>query len=137
MSTSIIDYIFRELAITYLDRKDLAHVLPEDLRGDSLHDEADDPDFDSEEVVSERTLDAKAAEPKPSLAPPRSTHLKPGNGHGSGGTPQPATRDGNGHTNGGNGHGKGNGSGSPAPARAAYAPAAGTREERVRIARPK
>ena len=28
MATSIIDYIFRELAITYLGRTDLAHVKP-------------------------------------------------------------------------------------------------------------
>jgi ribonucleoside-diphosphate reductase alpha chain len=35
MSTSIIDYIFRVLGIEYLDRYDLAHVLPEDsaMRG--------------------------------------------------------------------------------------------------------
>jgi ribonucleoside-diphosphate reductase alpha chain len=26
MATSILDYIFRELAISYLDRSDLAHV---------------------------------------------------------------------------------------------------------------
>ena len=31
MSTSILDYIFRELAISYLDRNDLGHVGPEDL----------------------------------------------------------------------------------------------------------
>ena len=31
MSTSILDYIFRELAISYLDRADLSHVKPEDL----------------------------------------------------------------------------------------------------------
>ena len=31
MSTSILDYIFRELAISYLDRSDLGHVNPEDL----------------------------------------------------------------------------------------------------------
>lgn len=31
MSTSILDYIFRELAISYLDRNDLGHVNPEDL----------------------------------------------------------------------------------------------------------
>ena len=36
MSTSIIDYIFRELAITYLGRTDLAHVEPEDLRPDGV-----------------------------------------------------------------------------------------------------
>jgi ribonucleoside-diphosphate reductase alpha chain len=37
MSTSIIDYIFRELAVTYLGRFDLAQVSPDDLRGDAMH----------------------------------------------------------------------------------------------------
>ncbi|MCC6547503.1 vitamin B12-dependent ribonucleotide reductase [Candidatus Sumerlaeota bacterium] len=36
MATSVTDYIFRELAISYLGRTDLAHVRPEDLRHDSL-----------------------------------------------------------------------------------------------------
>ena len=36
MTTSIIDYIFRELAITYLGRHDLAQVKPEDLRHDTI-----------------------------------------------------------------------------------------------------
>jgi len=31
MTTSVIDYIFRELAVTYLGRDDLAHVAPEDI----------------------------------------------------------------------------------------------------------
>ncbi|WP_434615220.1 vitamin B12-dependent ribonucleotide reductase [Azospirillum sp. B2RO_4] len=31
MATSIIDYIFREIAISYLNRTDLAHATPEDL----------------------------------------------------------------------------------------------------------
>jgi ribonucleoside-diphosphate reductase alpha chain len=31
MSTSILDYIFRELALSFLDRNDLGHVGPEDL----------------------------------------------------------------------------------------------------------
>ncbi len=31
MTTSVMDYVFRELAITYLGRDDLAHVSPEDL----------------------------------------------------------------------------------------------------------
>ena len=35
MATSVIDYIFRELAITYLDRDDLAQVSDEDLRSDT------------------------------------------------------------------------------------------------------
>lgn len=36
MSTSILDYIFRELAISYLGRNDLAHVQPTDLTPDSI-----------------------------------------------------------------------------------------------------
>jgi len=37
-ATSIIDYIFRELAISYLDRDDLAHVEPEGQRFDAMGD---------------------------------------------------------------------------------------------------
>ena len=36
MSTSVLDYLFRELAISYLGRNELAHVDPEDLRPDTL-----------------------------------------------------------------------------------------------------
>lgn len=36
MATSIIDYIFRELAISYLGRSDLAHVEPADLMPDTI-----------------------------------------------------------------------------------------------------
>jgi ribonucleoside-diphosphate reductase alpha chain len=36
MSTSILDYVFRELAISYLGREDLAHVQASDLHFDSL-----------------------------------------------------------------------------------------------------
>jgi len=36
MATSVIDYIFRELAITYLDRTDLGQVHPEDVRHDAV-----------------------------------------------------------------------------------------------------
>jgi ribonucleoside-diphosphate reductase alpha chain len=36
MATSILDYIFRELAISYLDRSDLAHVEPADLMPDTV-----------------------------------------------------------------------------------------------------
>ncbi len=35
-ATSILDYVFRELAISYLGRNDLAHVSPEDLGHDAL-----------------------------------------------------------------------------------------------------
>jgi ribonucleoside-diphosphate reductase alpha chain len=36
MATSTIDYIFRDLAIHYLDRTDLAQVTPDDLRADAI-----------------------------------------------------------------------------------------------------
>ncbi|HEX9790143.1 MAG TPA: vitamin B12-dependent ribonucleotide reductase [Kiloniellales bacterium] len=36
MATSIIDYIFRELAISYLGRSDLAHAEPSDMLPDSM-----------------------------------------------------------------------------------------------------
>jgi ribonucleoside-diphosphate reductase alpha chain len=35
-ATSILDYVFRELAISYLGRNDLAHVSPDDLEHDAL-----------------------------------------------------------------------------------------------------
>lgn len=47
MTTSVIDYIFRELAVTYLGRHDLAHVGPEDILQRTLrpmeNDEDDSP----------------------------------------------------------------------------------------------
>ncbi|MBX3455333.1 vitamin B12-dependent ribonucleotide reductase [Ferrovibrio sp.] len=36
MATSILDYVFRELAVSYLGRTDLAHVQPDDLAPDAL-----------------------------------------------------------------------------------------------------
>ncbi|GHF27352.1 ribonucleotide-diphosphate reductase subunit alpha [Kordiimonas sediminis] len=36
MATSLLDYIFRELAISYLGREDLAHATPADLMHDSM-----------------------------------------------------------------------------------------------------
>jgi ribonucleoside-diphosphate reductase alpha chain len=83
MATSIIDYIFRELAITYLGRYELAQVEPEDLRGDALHRHEEEPEFESEETVEERVVPPPTA-PKP-FAAPRSGHLHPlaanGNSH--------------------------------------------------------
>ena len=35
-ATSILDYVFRELAVSYLDRTDLAHVAPSDLGFDAM-----------------------------------------------------------------------------------------------------
>ena len=51
MSTSIIDYVFRELAMSYLGRYDLVQVKPEDLRGDTVGRPSQLPDFDDEEEV--------------------------------------------------------------------------------------
>ena len=50
MSTSVIDYIFRELALSYLGRTDLVQVKPEDLQGDTVGRPNQVPDFDDEEV---------------------------------------------------------------------------------------
>lgn len=36
MSTSILDFVFRDLAINYLDRHDLAHVTADDVRSDAM-----------------------------------------------------------------------------------------------------
>jgi ribonucleoside-diphosphate reductase alpha chain len=38
MATSVLDYIFRELAVSYLARSDLAHVEPGDIRPDTIGD---------------------------------------------------------------------------------------------------
>ncbi|MDP4116613.1 MAG: vitamin B12-dependent ribonucleotide reductase, partial [Bacteroidota bacterium] len=68
MSTSVIDYIFRELAVNYLGRTDLAHVDPPANNGGQpaakLKKSADN-DYISEEVVSERmiVLDQHAQKP--------------------------------------------------------------------------
>lgn len=39
MATSVIDYIFRDLACRYLGRHDLVHVKPQDLKHDAVHGE--------------------------------------------------------------------------------------------------
>ena len=64
MSTSIIDYIFRELAITYLDRHDLQQVAPEDLRVDALKKETDTPDEGEEGLVDPRSLGSTSISPE-------------------------------------------------------------------------
>ena len=67
MATSIIDYVFRELAVTYLDRKELAQVSSEDLVPDAVRPDPE-PDYDEEEVVEERTVGAdRVAERDPFL----------------------------------------------------------------------
>ncbi len=53
MSTSVIDYIFRELALSYLGRTDLVQVKPEDLRGDSIGKPSQSPAYEDEKVESD------------------------------------------------------------------------------------
>ncbi len=60
MVTSVIDYVFRELAISYLGREDLAQVHSEDLRNTTMGAKAVDDEFTEEEVVSETVYEAGA-----------------------------------------------------------------------------
>ncbi|HBC71655.1 MAG TPA: vitamin B12-dependent ribonucleotide reductase [Coxiellaceae bacterium] len=60
MATSVIDYVFRELAIAYLERYDLAHVSPDDLQ-DVSRSEQLEFDYEQEELVSTRLIPAEQA----------------------------------------------------------------------------
>ena len=81
MSTSIIDYIFRELAITYLNRHDLAHVLPEDLRGDAIDEDLGDAPFVSDEPPAEDPMQEELEiRRKRDAMKPVSKHIKPSAG---------------------------------------------------------
>ncbi len=59
MATSVIDYIFRDIALNYLGRHDLVHVRPTDLKPDSVQGENSDEDepliaiMEKEEVHSD------------------------------------------------------------------------------------
>jgi ribonucleoside-diphosphate reductase alpha chain len=106
--------------------------VPEDLRADAQHDPDDDPDFDGEELISERTLDPLAVATP--TAPPRSSHLKPVATGKSGDTPNVPRTNGNGKVN-GNGHTNGNGA--SAVQADGYQAMAGSQAERIRVARQK
>jgi len=69
MATSIIDYIFRELAVTYLGRNDLSHVDESEINNPkSGHSSVAEPEYISEELISERmiNLDKSNVSVKPS-----------------------------------------------------------------------
>ncbi len=60
MATSVIDYIFRELAVTYLGRNDLAHVVGDVHNTKTNHDtmnSVSNDEFVSEEVISEKMVE--------------------------------------------------------------------------------
>jgi len=84
MSTSTIDYIFRELAISYLDRTDLAQVTPDDLRADSIgkknqQSSDNEVEFNSNESLGVSTKTEMGKE----ISPATSTVSSNGNGNGS------------------------------------------------------
>ena len=56
MATSVTDYIFRELAISYLGRYDLAHVDQHDLQPDSIGGKKDYEKLTSEETENESPI---------------------------------------------------------------------------------
>jgi len=74
LATSIIDYTFRELAITYLGRDDLGQVTPEDLRPEALGTKGEPPEYVSEERVPDGRIPSRA----------QATPAGNGNGNGKG-----------------------------------------------------
>ena len=67
MTTSIIDYIFRELAVTYLGRGDLAHIEVEEINNspiDSITPKEEEIEFNEEEIYSERIIEEVVTKPK-------------------------------------------------------------------------
>jgi ribonucleoside-diphosphate reductase alpha chain len=67
MATSIIDYVFREIAISYLGRQDLAHVTEDDLRHDAMGDNEQPQWHEEEEFTVNRYM---SSEPIDVDAPP-------------------------------------------------------------------
>jgi ribonucleoside-diphosphate reductase alpha chain len=59
MATSILDYIFRELAVSYLSRSDLAHVEPADMRTDTVGRGDKEGDLPTQQTDSEQFEVAK------------------------------------------------------------------------------
>ena len=130
VTTSIIDYIFRELAISYLDRSELAHVAEEDLRADALHKEKGEPEFEDEEFIEERLIEAQEAAKREAAKAqmPRSGHLRP----------LGDSTNGSGHAAVGDSHvGNGNGGRSGGAAVVAKAAPKSASAEKIRIARLK
>ena len=79
MATSTIDYIFRDLAINYLDRTDLAQVTPDDLRADAIGKKANSEPANP--AIASQKTEAITKEEKKSK--PIST-VRPGDGNGNG-----------------------------------------------------
>jgi ribonucleoside-diphosphate reductase alpha chain len=132
MVTSVIDYVFRDLAINYLDRKDLCQVVPDDLRNDTVSGSEKDemPLFEPGEETGEFTPpsdsspgSASVTAPAPAaaavvLAPVAASAAPSPTGIAfAGPAVAKSASNGNGHSNGhgnGNGHGYTNGGGNGA-----------------------
>jgi ribonucleoside-diphosphate reductase alpha chain len=88
MATSIIDYIFRELAVTYLGRNDLAHISHESEMHtspiDALSKLDAEGEYDEEEIFSERIIEESTSKEKDTST--SSTSKNDTTIHGSGGT---------------------------------------------------
>ncbi len=65
MTTSIIDYIFRELAVSYLGRDDLAHVGPDEIRQRTLHPATEEEDAPGHDERARTEENAGAPQPAP------------------------------------------------------------------------
>jgi len=68
MSTSVIDYIFRELAVTYLDRDDLAHVEPDKIEARGIHpvdEDSDGSQDNGQKAYTGRETNEPAPKPNP------------------------------------------------------------------------
>jgi ribonucleoside-diphosphate reductase alpha chain len=61
-ATSILDYVFRELAVSYLDRFDLAHVDPSDIGNDALGGGEQQGKLSGTRVISNGFVRARAAQ---------------------------------------------------------------------------
>ncbi len=62
IATSILDYIFRELAISYLDRHDLGHVSPEDIGATAMGSGVDEGKSPASAIVSTGLVRGRVAE---------------------------------------------------------------------------
>jgi ribonucleoside-diphosphate reductase alpha chain len=67
MATSVIDYIFRELSISYLGRHDLAHVSDEDLRHDAIHG-GEEPEWSDEQEIGSTLIPVPVPPDEPVVA---------------------------------------------------------------------
>jgi len=97
MSTSIIDYIFRELAITYLGRNDLAHVVDDDLRHDTIGTPAEEGIEFEEEVPATPSITGQLTKASRGDNDIHTNRLRPFANGGNGKSTHTNSNGGNGH----------------------------------------